>query len=237
MGTCLGRIMKKIAIVLLLILSPIFASNGKLESVSIALKWDHQFQFAGYYAALHKGFYEEEGLDVTLIPRDPKVNHINDVIAQKYEYGVSDSVLILYMTRGENVVIVAPNFQQSPNILITLKDSGIETPYDIDGKRLLFYEDDVDGFGILAMIHGLGAKPIMHRTKPIENHNALINKEVDIYTGYISNEPYYFYEKGYEINIIDPANYGVNLYGDMLFTNSTEASLNPDRVERVKEQP
>lgn len=153
--------MGKIILIIFFLFSPIFASNGKLEPVSIALKWSHQFQFAGYYAALHKGFYEEEGLDVTLVERDHKANHINDVINQKYEYGVGDSVLMLYMTRGENVVIVAPIFQQSPNVLITLKESGIESPYDISGKRLLFYSEDTDGFGILAMIHGLGVEPIL----------------------------------------------------------------------------
>lgn len=222
--------MGKIILIIFFLFSPIFASNGKLEPVSIALKWSHQFQFAGYYAALHKGFYEEEGLDVTLVERDHKANHINDVINQKYEYGVGDSVLMLYMTRGENVVIVAPIFQQSPNVLITLKESGIESPYDISGKRLLFYSEDTDGFGILAMIYGLGVEPILRRTKPMSGYEALIDGDVDIYTGYLSNEPYYLLKEGHEINIIDPANYGVNLYGDMLFTNSMEASRHPKEL-------
>jgi len=45
-------------------------------------------------------------LDVALVPRDPAVNHINEVINQTYEYGISDSAFMLYVTRGENVVIV-----------------------------------------------------------------------------------------------------------------------------------
>jgi len=44
---------------------------------------------------------------------------------------------------------------------MSLKESGIETPYDASGKRALFYNDDADGFGILAMIHGLGVDLIL----------------------------------------------------------------------------
>jgi diguanylate cyclase (GGDEF)-like protein len=225
---------KKILLLLFILISTTFGKNTPLESVSIALKWKHQFQFAGYYAALHKGFYEDEGLNVTLVPRNHEDNQIQDVIENRYEYGIGDSILMLYMTRGEDVVIVAPIFQQSPNVLITLEQSGIETPYDLNGKRILFYNDDADGFGILAMIHGLGVQPVFQRTKPYDDINALINKEVDAYTGYVTNEPYELMKQGYTLNIIDPAHYGLNLYGDMLFTNSVEASNNPKRVEKVK---
>ena len=61
----------KFFIILFLILciafsnSQVFADE-KVETVTIQLKWLHQFQFAGYYAAVEKGFYAEEGLNVVL---------------------------------------------------------------------------------------------------------------------------------------------------------------------------
>jgi len=42
------------------------AWSAPMEKVRLQLKWYHQFQFAGYYAAQAKGFYTEEGLDVKL---------------------------------------------------------------------------------------------------------------------------------------------------------------------------
>ena len=51
-----------------------------LEKISIQLKWFHQFQFAGYYAAKEKGFYAEEGLDVSILARDPAKSHIQAVL-------------------------------------------------------------------------------------------------------------------------------------------------------------
>ncbi|GAB1467283.1 hypothetical protein MASR2M54_27830 [Aliarcobacter cryaerophilus] len=63
----------------------------------------------------------------------------------------------------------------------------------------------------------------------------LIKNEVDVIPAYIANEPFLFKEKGYDVNIINPTNYGFDMYGDMLFTNEDEAKNNPDRVEKFKE--
>ena len=54
----------------------------------LQLKWFHQFQFAGYYAAKEKGFYEEVGLDVEIKERDLKYNNIDEVINGNAQYGV-----------------------------------------------------------------------------------------------------------------------------------------------------
>ena len=62
----------------------------ELENVTIQLKWLHQFQFAGYYAAVEKGFYAEEGLNVVLRERDPSKGHIQSVLDGDVEYGVAD---------------------------------------------------------------------------------------------------------------------------------------------------
>jgi ABC-type nitrate/sulfonate/bicarbonate transport system substrate-binding protein len=58
------------------------------EKVTLQLKWFHQFQFAGYYAAKEKGFYEEVGLDVEIKERDLKYNNIDEVINGNAQYGV-----------------------------------------------------------------------------------------------------------------------------------------------------
>ncbi|MEA2072524.1 MAG: ABC transporter substrate-binding protein [Campylobacterota bacterium] len=67
----------------------------ELQEVTLQLKWFHSFQFAGYYMAKEKGFYEEEGLDVELLERDPSKNNIEQVLSGEAEYGVADSTLLL----------------------------------------------------------------------------------------------------------------------------------------------
>lgn len=213
----------------------LFSNVYASEKVSLQLKWLHQFQFAGYYAAKEKGFYEEAGLDVTIKERNLQKNNIEQIIDGESEYGVADSVLFLYQEEKKPVVIVAPIFQHSPSVLITLASSGIDSPYKLNGKNITFYQKDTDGFGILAMLQSLGIKPILDRDKESNDYTHLMYKKTDAYASYLTNEAYSLQSEGVAINIIDPANYGFDLYGDMLFTNENEAKNNPQRVQKFKD--
>lgn len=205
------------------------------ETVVLQLKWLHQFQFAGYYAALEKGFYKDVGLDVEIRERDLNKNNIKQVIDGEADYSIADSVLFLYKAKHEPVVIVAPIFQHSPSALITLRSSGIDSPYKLNNKEITFYKKDVDGFAILAMLKSLDVKPVLSRVKELTTYKYLKDKKTDAYSAYLTNEPFYFQQMGIDINIINPANYGFDLYGDMLFTSEKEAKEHPQRVERFKE--
>ncbi|RXK03866.1 hypothetical protein CRV02_01350 [Arcobacter sp. CECT 8989] len=224
--------MIKIVFLVFFISNILFAN----EKVNLQLKWFHQFQFAGYYAAKEKGFYSDLGLDVEIKERDLKYNNIEQVINGEANYGVADSVLMLYKAKKEPVVIVSPIFQHSPNILISLKESRINSLFDLEDKELLFYSNDTDGLSILSMLKNFEIKNIkLTREREKKDYLKLINSETDLMVGYISNEPFYFLEKGIDINIINPAHYGFDLYGDMLFTSEKEALNHPDRVKKFKE--
>ena len=206
----------------------------ELESVSLQLKWTHQFQFAGYYAAKLKGFYEAEGLDVTIKPRDLYENNIEQVINGKSEYGISDSMLMLYQAKGAPVKIVAPIFQHSPQVFISLKSSGVNSLFDFEGRTISFYKKDTDGFPLLAALHQNNIKFDLSRFEVKAGPETLENGSTKIYPAYLSNEPYYFYQKQIPINIIHPMHYGVDLYGDLIFTHANEVKNHPDRVKRFK---
>lgn len=216
---------------LLLLTFPLFAQ----ERVSLQLKWHHQFQFAGYYAAVEQGYYKDEGLEVTLKDRNPALNNIEQVLNGASQYGIGDSVLLVYLAQKKPIVIVAPIFQHSPNVLITLKSSGIDSPYGLIGKRISLYPNDADGLPLLAMLYETGVtKEGFSRIKTHFNIDDLTAKEVDATHGYVTNEPYTLREKGFETNIIHPQSFGVDFYGDMLFTTQDELARHPKRVEAMK---
>ena len=193
------------------------------------------FQFAGYYAALEQGYYRDEGLDVTLRDRDPAINNIEQVLNGESQYGISDSALLVYRARKKPIVIVAPIFQHSPSIFIALKSSGIDSPYKMIGKRISMYPNDADGLALLAMLYETGVtKKGFSRIETLFDINELTTKKVDVIHGYASDEPFLFREKGFEVNIIKPQNFGVDLYGDMLFTTQDELKNHPKRVEAMK---
>jgi two-component system, sensor histidine kinase and response regulator len=218
-------------LLLLLCAFPLFA----LDKVSIQLKWDHMFQFAGYYAAVEQGYYRDEGLDVTLKDRNLAINNIEQVLNGESQYGIGDSALLVYRARKSPIVIVAPIFQHSPSVLITLKSSGIDSPYKMVGKRISMYPNDADGLPLLAMLYETCIlKKGFSRVETHFDINELISKKVDVIHGYATDEPYLFNEKGVDVNVISPQNFGVDLYGDMLFTTQDELRNHPKRVEAMK---
>lgn len=107
------------------------------DEVTLQLKWVTQAQFGGYYAALENGFYEEEGLDVTINPGGPDIGP-PQVIA-----GGGADVIVDWMPsalasreRGVPLVNIAQPFKQSGMMLTCLKDTGIEEPEDFRGRTL-----------------------------------------------------------------------------------------------------
>jgi ABC-type nitrate/sulfonate/bicarbonate transport system substrate-binding protein len=132
----------------------IAAPPKALENISIQLKWAHAFQFAGYYAALYKGFYADEGLNVTIVARAPALNVTEQVLTGRVNYGVSDSGLIEQRLNGEPVVLLATIFQHSPLVYVSLKNSGIVSPYEMKGKRIM--DDSIERAPLLAMLYDAG---------------------------------------------------------------------------------
>jgi len=204
------------------------------EHVSIQLKWKHSFQFAGYYAAIEKGFYADEGLEVTLKERIMGENYIQPVIDGESEYGISDSSIIVSRLQNNPVVLVTQIFQDSPLVLISHRDSNITTPYDMPGKKLMY---SVSGTGdspfkalLLKTIGSFNKVDISDFT----SYQDFIDRKVDVTSAYATSQPYWLKKRGVEVNIIDPKSYGITFYGDNLFTTKKELKEHPIRVKKMK---
>ena len=128
------------------------AQNTALEPVTIQLRWFHQFQFAGYYAAIEKGFYADEGLQVSLREFEPGKDRIAPILEGKAQYGVGDPAILKLRAQGKPVVVLAQIFQHSPSVLITLKESGIFSPYELVNKKMMLSPDDIGNAPIQATV-------------------------------------------------------------------------------------
>lgn len=214
---------------LILLLSPLQAT----QTITLQLKWFHQFQFAGYYAAIEKGYYAKEGLDVKLIERDPHKNNIMQVINGEALYGIADSSLLFYRAKGYPVKLLASIFQHSPLIFIARRDSQILSPLEMKGKKLMI-ERNLDDAPLAAMLADAGLDPQQYITLPQSfNPNDLIDGKVDAMEAYLTDQPFYFKQRNFPITIINPLNYGIDFYGDNLFTTETEITNHPERVEKL----
>ena len=107
------------------------------DTVTLQLKWVAQAQFAGYYAAKAKGFYEAERLDVTLRPGGPDLLPERGVIGGGAQFGVDWlSNLLNARDRGVPVVNIAQVFASSATREIAFKSSGIRGPADLRGRKV-----------------------------------------------------------------------------------------------------
>jgi NitT/TauT family transport system substrate-binding protein len=107
------------------------------DDVTLQLKWVTQAQFAGYYVAAAKGFYEEEGLNVTILPGGP------DVAPTQVIAGGGADVVVDWMPsalaareKGLALVNIAQPFKSSGMELTCLKESGVASPADLADKTL-----------------------------------------------------------------------------------------------------
>lgn len=204
------------------------------ERVTIQLKWLHQFQFAGYYAALDQGFYAEEGLEVTLLESDPAMDNIQRVLDGHAHYGVADDGILLAHHAGKPLRIVAQPFQRSPLVLLTLADAALRTPADLRGKRVMTNPAGANDAPLRAMLlKGLGELSAVELVAHSYRNRDLLEGRVDAMLAYLTNEPYWFEERGVAVNVIDPRAYGIDFYGDNLFTTETEIREHPARVAKL----
>lgn len=201
------------------------------QRVTLHLRWHHQFQFAGYYAAIEKGFYADEGLDVELLEIKRGTGMINPVMDGTADYGVADGSLLAARAKGTPVVLLAQIFQHSPQIFLSLRKTGIYTPYDVRGKKVM--SDGSDASLNLLFFETLGGTGSFELVPQSYNLDDLIDGNVQLVSAYLTNEPYQLRKRGFEFNILHPRGYGIDYVGDNLFTSETELRNNPKRVQKM----
>ena len=125
--------MRAFALLALLLPGLTVAVQRPLEVIDFQLRWKHQFQFAGYYAAIAQGYYREEGLDVRLHEGGPNVTPVEEVLSGRAQYGEANSELLYARLHGKPLVALAVIFQHSPSVLVARTDQGVRTVHDLIG--------------------------------------------------------------------------------------------------------
>ena len=109
--------------------------TNNLEKVTLQLEWKHQFEFAGFYAAIEKGYYKDIGLELEIKEFNEGIDITKEVISGNATFGISSSALILEKLNKKPVVLIASYFKQNALALITKPE--IKTPADLKNKKIL----------------------------------------------------------------------------------------------------
>lgn len=167
-------------------------SGGDMQKVALQLQWVPQSQFCGYYAALDKGFWKEQGLDVTIKPGAVEIVPQQVVATGGAEFGVAWLPKVLAsVEQGADLVNIAQPFQRSGTLEVSWKDSGITKPEDWKGKKVGTW-----GFGnefeLFAAMRKAGIDPNNKSDVTIVQQpfdmSLLLNREVDAAEAMTYNE-------------------------------------------------
>ena len=226
----LRRIIKLFAICGLLQSNPTLAVNRQLQKIDFQLRWHHQFQFAGYYAAVEKGFYRAEGLDVRIHEAGPGITPVEELLSGRVQYAESNSEILYARLEGKPVVALAAIFQHSPSVLLARKELGINTPHDLIGKKIMLMNARTDA-DFHAMFLREGIHPDAIDIIPSSyDFSDLLSGKVAAFNSYLTNETFLMKQQGIDYTVINPSTYGIDFYSDILFTSEKELKNHPERV-------
>ena len=202
--------------------------------ITLQLRWHHQFQFAGYYAAKAQGFYRNAGLDVSIVAGAPDRQPLVEVLAGRAQFGTANSELLFEKLNGTPLVALASIFQHSASVLLVRRDSRISSPQDLVGRKVMSIGKEAD-IGLMAMLRNEGVDPdqVIFQESSYDIDD-LVQGNTDAFNSYLTNEPYILKKAGVPVIVINPATYGTDFYSDILFTSADLVRNHPDRVKRFR---
>ena len=209
-----------------------------LERVVLQLSFSHQFQFAGYYAAIEQGYYRDAGLDVQLREGGDGKRAEAAVLSGQAEYGVGNSSLLLSRMAGKPLVVLAVVFQHSPGVLLMRQHGGAPDVHRLAGAAVMLgspadvpaASDEVSLFLRKMGVDGAS----LRRLPPTHRIEDLIDGKVEAIAAYSTNEPDYLDRAGFPYYQFTPRTAGIDFYGDNLFTSEHELRRHPERVKAFR---
>ncbi|SFG31636.1 GGDEF domain-containing protein [Neptunomonas qingdaonensis] len=236
-------------IVVFTALGLLFASTVKADSglkpVTLQLQWHHQFQFAGYYAALAKGFYEEAGLEVTI--KDGGYDNNGrailpeaEVLFNRAQFGSTRTDLLINHSQGVPFVVLANIMQHSPFIFLTTDQFNFKRLEDIGTQRPISLnlpgsgDQRIDAEAIAALkVAGVNLTKLNNHF-PTWELDDLLAGHTQLAPAYSTDEPYFVKKAGQIPVVIQPRDYGIDFYGDLLFTRQSMLDKQPEIVKKFR---
>jgi signal transduction histidine kinase/ABC-type nitrate/sulfonate/bicarbonate transport system substrate-binding protein/FixJ family two-component response regulator len=228
----------------LLLLQCIWLGSGaasaasELEPVTLQLRYYHQFQFAGYYAADYQGFYRDEGLGVEIKEYQPALDLPFAVSSGKADFAISASLLFKEWSEGQDLFLVAVIFQRSPFELLVHADSPYQSIQDI----LTLPKDQMAGpVGVMEpelwlTLKQLGQNPDSFFSNPKHpgDLERFARRGLSVVSAYATNEPLMLRRNGVETRALRMLPRKTIFPGDGLMCRGELWRKRPELVERFR---
>ena len=209
-------------------------AGSQLEKITVQSLWFAQGQFAGLYVAKDKGFYEEEGLDVDILPGGTDVTSEDQVANGIAQIGVAFySSVLTFQDGGADFINVFQTFKNSPQYLVAKKESGIKSGGDLKGKKVgSWFGGREYEFYSLADKYGLDKDSDIEWVQQDYTLDQFNNGEIDAASAMSYNEYLLLLDEYDEsdLNVIDMNKEGVAMLEDCLFTDRKWAEEHRDTL-------
>jgi len=238
-----NKIIITFMILTIIIISGCTKSEIKKEPTEVTLqfKWVHATQFAGFYAASEKGFYETNGLNVIFKENNPTLllDPIEAVVNGDADFAVAEgSSVIEAIANGKEIIAIGTDYKITPVIIFSLKEKGITEPKHLLGKTLKTSPTTHIPYQIMMKKLGLDSNEVVEvpkssgRTEGANFIDDIIDGTFDSSEGYIVNQPLRMKRQGHDVNIIKPSDYGVRSYSDVIITKKSTLNENRELVKK-----
>lgn len=212
------------------------------DKLVLQLSGPEQFEFAGYYAALWRGFYKDSGLDVEIRPgagldADP-IDPVREVTEGRAQFGVGGAGLVVRIAQGLPLLLLAPIFQESGAMIYYRADGDFASPGALANARLgRLPASDILDIELATALNAEGIDPAKVKSVALTRGRivaALADRSIDAAAGSTWETPFLAQQSSLKLKSFNPADYRVEFYGDTLFTLSRLARLEPQTVRRFR---
>ncbi|MBD3304787.1 hypothetical protein GF339_00385 [candidate division KSB3 bacterium] len=200
--------------------------------VTLKLTWFHGSQFLGFYVAQEQGYYADEGLEVTIEPRRKDDQYIMELVANgQYEFSVGGAIGPS-QADGVPVIAIAAIYQFGPDTLFAKADSGIVTPADLAGRRIINKSP-----GWQRMLEALLQREnlTMDDITPVEggwDMTPFFTGDVEVWAGFLNDEVIRARQQGLELVTLPLYEYGITTVAQTVATSRALLESTPDLAVR-----
>ena len=207
------------------------------ESLVLQLRWDNEFQFAGYYAALWQGYYADAGLDVEIrsriAPDGSFLDIFDEVSSGRADISIAGADILIQNDQGEDFVVLATILQDSPNAFYALSEETLSGATDFLTHRVALLEDDFTTLELFALLVAEGMEPAAVDRVPFQpGLEPLLRGDFEIAPSYRMSAEWRAQELGIDLARLTASSYGIEFYGDTLFTRRSFIEERSDTAVR-----
>lgn len=225
-----------------LALTAVNGASIAAEKLTLQLHREPQFEFAGYYTALWKGFYREAGLDIEIKPGVPpgatQIDPVREVIERRARFGTETTQLLVRAAQGSPLLLLATIFQQSGTAVYYRAESDFSSLGALlDARFGRLPASNILDQELRAVLRREGLDADRLKSVPLEPGQALAalaGRRVDAVAGSAWELPWQARERSVALKVLPLTGFR-EFYGDGLFTLQRFANAEPATVQRFRE--